>query len=101
VRRLYGERRAALGAALDERLGGRIKVSAVAAGLHVMLFLEPHVNEARLVAAAAEHGVRVNPGAPYHLERPAPPSLLLGFSGLNADEIGGARRLAEVWPEKI
>ena len=101
LRRLYGERRAALVAALDERLGGRIKVSAVAAGLHVMLFLEPHVNEARLVAAAAEHGVRVNPGASYHLERPAPPSILLGFSGLNADEIAeGARRLAEVWPEK-
>jgi GntR family transcriptional regulator/MocR family aminotransferase len=99
LRRLYGERRAALVAALGERLGGRAKVSAVAAGLHVMLFLEPHVAEARLVAAAAERGVRVNPGAPYHLEHPAPPSLLLGFSGLNADEIAeGVRRLAEVWP---
>ena len=86
-------------AALGERLGGRAKGSAVAAGLHVMLFLEPHVAEARLVAAAAERGVRVNPGAPYHLEHPAPPSLLLGFSGLNADEIAeGVRRLAEVWP---
>ena len=101
LRRLYGERRAALVAALEERLGGRLKLSAVAAGLHVMLFLEPHVAEARLVAAAAERGVRVNPGAPYHLERPAPPSILLGFSGLDADEIGeGVRRLAEVWPEQ-
>ena len=99
LRRLYGERRAVLVAALEERLGGRIKVSTVAAGLHVMLFLEPHVDEARLVVAAAERGVRVNPGAPYHLERPAPPSLLLGFSGLDADAIAeGVRRLAEVWP---
>lgn len=99
LRRLYGERRAVLVAALEERLGGRIKVSTVAAGLHVMLFLEPHVDEARLVVAAAARGVRVNPGAPYHLERPAPPSLLLGFSGLDADAIAeGVRRLAEVWP---
>jgi GntR family transcriptional regulator/MocR family aminotransferase len=99
LRRLYGERRAALVAALAERLGGRVQFSAVAAGLHVMLFPEPRVDEARLVGAAAERGVRVNPGALYHLERPAPPSLLLGFSGLNADEIAeGVRRLAEVWP---
>jgi GntR family transcriptional regulator/MocR family aminotransferase len=101
LRRLYGLRRAALVAALGERLGGRVKLSAVAAGLHVMLYLEPHVDEAWLVGAAAERGVRVNPGAPYHLERPAPPSLLLGFSGLNADEIvEGVSRLAEAWPPR-
>jgi len=99
LRRLYGQRRAALVAALDERLSGRVKFSAVAAGLHIMLFLEPHVDEARLVGAAAERGVRVNPGAPYHLERPAPPSLLLGFSGLSAAEIvEGVGRLAEAFP---
>ena len=43
--------------------------------------------------------MRVQPGAPYHLEQPAPPSLLLGFSGLDESEIvEGVRRLAEVWP---
>jgi len=99
LRRLYGQRRAALVAALRRHLGERVRFSPVAAGLHVMLFLEPDMDEARLVRTAADQGVRVNPGAPYHLQRPAPPSILLGFSGLSADEIiEGVRRLAEAFP---
>ena len=99
LRRLYGQRRATLAAALAARLGQRVHFSPVAAGLHVMLFLEPEIDEARLVAEAAVRGVRIYSGAPYHLERPAPPSILLGFSGLNDDEIvEGVRRLSEVWP---
>jgi GntR family transcriptional regulator/MocR family aminotransferase len=99
LRRLYGERRAALAAALVARLGERVRFSDVAAGLHVMLFPTIATDEADLVRAAAAHGVRVHPGAPYHLERPAPPSVLLGFSGLTEAEIvEGVHRLAEVWP---
>ena len=99
LRRLYGERRAALAGALAHNLGDRVRVSPLAAGLHVMLYAEGEVDEAQLVREAAAHGVRVHPGAPYHLERPAPPSLLLGFSGLGEAEIvEGVRRLAGVWP---
>ena len=48
---------------------------------------------ARLVDA--EHGVGVYPGAAYHIQRPAPPSILLGFSGLSEAEIEeGVQRLA-------
>jgi len=99
LRRLYGQRRATLGAALTARLGERVHFSPLAAGLHVMIFPEASVDEARLVREAAARGVRVHPGAPYHLERPAPPSILLGFSGLTETEIvEGVRRLAEAWP---
>jgi GntR family transcriptional regulator/MocR family aminotransferase len=49
------------------------------------------------VQQAAALDVGVYPGAPYHLEKPAPPSILLGFSGLSeADIEEGVRRLAEV-----
>ncbi len=99
LRRLYGQRRATLGAALTARLGEGVHFSPLAAGLHVMVFPEAGVDEARLVREAAARGVRVHPGAPYHLERPAPPSILLGFSGLSETEIvEGVRRLAEAWP---
>lgn len=99
LRRLYGERRAALVGALVHHLGDRVQFSPVAAGLHVMLYLRAEIDEARLVSAAAERGVRVHAGAPFHLERPAPPSILLGFSGLTEEEItAGVRRLAEEWP---
>jgi GntR family transcriptional regulator/MocR family aminotransferase len=101
LRQLYGAKRAALVGALKEYLGEWVGYSPIAAGLHVMLFAEPGVDEARLVREAAARGVRVYAGAPYHLERPAPPSILLGFSGLGEAEIvEGVRRLADAWPAR-
>ena len=100
LRQLYGEKRAVLIAALNEHLGERVRYSPVAAGLHVMIYANSSLDEAKLVHDAAARGVRVYGGAPYHLERPAPPSLLLGFSGLDESEIvEGVRRLAADWPE--
>ena len=100
LRQLYGEKRAVLVAALNEHLGERVRYSPVAAGLHVMVYANSSLDEAKLVHDAAARGVRVYGGAPYHLERPAPPSLLLGFSGLDESEIvEGVRRLAAAWPE--
>lgn len=99
LRQLYGEKRAALVGALQTYLGDRVRYSPVAAGLHVMLYGNKDINEARLVRDAAALGVRVYAGAPYHLEDPAPPSILLGFSGLDEIEIvEGVRRLAAAWP---
>ena len=100
LRQLYGEKRAVLVAALNEHLGERVRYSPVAAGLHVMVYANSSLDEAKLVHDAAARGVRVYGGAPYHLEQPAPPSLLLGFSGLDESEIvEGVRRLAAAWPE--
>ena len=99
LRHLYGQKRSTLVTALEEHLGGRVRYSTVAAGLHIMIFAEEDVDEAHLVREAAARGVRVYAGAPYHLEHPAPPSILLGFSGLGeAEIIEGVRRLAAAWP---
>lgn len=100
LRQLYGSRRAVLVDALTDYLGDRVRFSPVAAGLHVMLYADEGVDEGRLVRDAAASGVRVYAGAPFHLEHPAPPSILLGFSGLNeADIVEGVRRLAAAWPD--
>lgn len=99
LRRLYGEKRRVLVEALDSYLGNRVRYSTVAAGLHVMLFPTTDLDETQLVDEAAARGVRVYAGAPFYLERPAPPSILLGFSGLGeAEIIEGVRRLADAWP---
>jgi GntR family transcriptional regulator/MocR family aminotransferase len=96
LRRLYGEKRAILVTELDRTLAGRVRHSTVEAGLHVLIYLEPGLDESRVVRAAAAHGVRVYPGAPFHFEAQPPPSILLGFSGLRDDDIReGVRRLAE------
>jgi GntR family transcriptional regulator / MocR family aminotransferase len=97
LRQAYGRRRAALVAAIETHMPGQARYSPMAAGLHVMLYLRPGVEETAVVQQAAAVGVGVYPGAPYHLEQPAPPSILLGFSGLEEAEIEiGVRRLAGV-----
>lgn len=97
LRQAYGQRRQVLVEALDHYMGDKVHFSRTPAGLHVMLYLAAGMVETAVVAQAAEKGVGVYPGAPYHLHHPAPPAILLGFSGLTAEEITeGVRRLAEV-----
>ena len=97
LRQAYGRRRHVLVQALDAYLPGAVQYSSVEAGLHVMLYLDPACNEAAVVEQAAAAGVGVYPGEPYHLQKPAPPSILLGFSGLSETEIEeGVQRLAIV-----
>jgi GntR family transcriptional regulator/MocR family aminotransferase len=87
LRKEYGHRRRALVQAIEENLGASVSYSRVEAGLHVMLFLPPGIDEDVLIREVAKLGVGVYPGKPYHLEQPARPSILLGFSGLSSDEI--------------
>jgi len=97
LRKAYRERRRALDQAILTYLPDSVHYSSVPAGLHVMLYLPPSCNEADVVRQAALAGVGVYPGAPFHLEKPAPPSILLGFSGLNSEQIAeGVKRLAGI-----
>ncbi|MCA9978212.1 MAG: aminotransferase class I/II-fold pyridoxal phosphate-dependent enzyme, partial [Anaerolineales bacterium] len=100
LRHAYGQRRQKLIAALEQYLPQQVCCSEEAAGLHVMLHLRPHLDESQVVREAAAAGVGVYPGTPYHLHQPAPPAILLGFSGLDEAEIEeGIRRLAAVLAE--
>ena len=97
LRQVYGQRRQALVNALDRFLPGQVHFAEVAAGLHVMVYLQADCDETAVIQQAAAQDVGVYPGATYHLQQPAPPSLLLGFSGLSEPEIEeGIRRLAIV-----
>lgn len=101
LRQAYGRRRQVLVEALNRYVPGKVHYSAVPAGLHVMLYLDKTFDEAVVIRRAAEAGVGVYPGAPYHQEKPAPPSILLGFSGLSEAEIKeGVRRLTAVILDK-
>jgi GntR family transcriptional regulator/MocR family aminotransferase len=96
LRAAYGARRGALVAALARHMGEAVQYSRDEAGLHVMVYLPLEMDESWAVAQAAAAGVAVYPGARYHLGTPPAPSVLLGFSGLTAEEIEeGVARLAE------
>jgi GntR family transcriptional regulator/MocR family aminotransferase len=100
LRHTYGRRRQRLIETLEQYLPQQVCCSDEAAGLHIMVYLRPHLDESQVVREAAAAGVGVYPGAPYHLNQPAPPSILLGFSGLTGSEIEeGIRRLAGVLAE--
>jgi GntR family transcriptional regulator/MocR family aminotransferase len=97
LRYAYGRRWAVLVAALDAELGERVRFVRAPAGLHVMLYLPEGMDETAVVQGAAQQGVTVYPGAAYHMQQPAPPTILLGFSGLTEVEIEeGVVRLARV-----
>jgi GntR family transcriptional regulator/MocR family aminotransferase len=98
VRRMrlrYERRREALLEILTRRLP-QVRVSAGAAGLYELVELPDGVDEAALVAAAAERGVGLE-GLSLHRFNPAgPPGLVLGFASLSEPAMEhGIRLLAE------
>lgn len=97
LRQVYGERREALAAALNEHLGEEVQFCPTPAGLHILVRLPSFCSEAQVIQQALGRGVAVYPGAPYYLAGVAPPTLLLGFSGLTVADIQeGVGRLAAV-----
>lgn len=87
LRQLYGDLRKELVTVVTTHLGHHVRFSAEPAGLHLMLYLNESIHEAQLVQQLEEAGVHVTAGNPFHFIKPAPPSILLGFSKLSKDEI--------------
>ncbi|GLZ77771.1 GntR family transcriptional regulator [Actinorhabdospora filicis] len=81
MRRVHMGRRRALLDALERHLPGA-RPSGAAAGLHLLVWLPPGVDEDAAVAAAAEAGVGVQALAPYRFGA-GPAGLILGYSALN------------------
>ena len=94
MRPIYRKRRDALLAALAAHLPGVQPVGA-SAGLHVLARLPDDVDEAAVVARAAELEVAVDGVTPMRLREPGPPGLILGYARLTEREIErGIERLA-------
>lgn len=82
MRPQYRRRRDALLAALRTRLPD-FEPTGVAAGLHLVTWLPPDLDEAAVVAAAAERGLGVGGVAPYHLTPDQRGGLIFGYATLN------------------
>lgn len=99
ARTQLAERRAAVLAALDEHLGGRVDVEGQNAGAHVLVWLRGVAARRlrRIVEQAAEAGVGLYPATPYYLEPPRQAAFVLGYAAIGVDRIdAGVRRLAAV-----
>jgi GntR family transcriptional regulator / MocR family aminotransferase len=94
MRPIYRSRRDALLRALAQHLP-ELEPAGIAAGLHLVAWLPPDLDEATLIAAAAREGVAVAGVSPYRLSRAPRGGLIFGYSNLNERAIAdGAARLA-------
>lgn len=101
LRSLYGAVRNDMVTAVSQQLGDYVSFVEEPAGLHLMLYLNPPLNENDVIIRAAAAGVRLSAGAPFHFHQPVPASILLGFSQLTRDEIlEGVSILSEVLAER-
>jgi GntR family transcriptional regulator / MocR family aminotransferase len=94
MRPVYRSRRDALLKALTEQLP-ELEPAGIAAGLHLVAWLPPDLNEETVIMAAAGEGVAVGGVSTYRLSRAEPGGLIFGYSDLNERQItDGVRRLA-------
>jgi len=89
LRHLYRARRDRLSGALARAMPN-LAVHGVAVGMHLLLRLDPSVDDTAIVAAAAQRGIRVRALSPLHLEPSPDRGLLLGYGRLAEDQIADA-----------
>jgi GntR family transcriptional regulator/MocR family aminotransferase len=86
MRPVYRHRRDALLAALARRLPW-LEPAGVSAGLHLVTWLPPDLDEATVVSAAARAGVGIEGVTPYRISHPGPGGLIFGFATVNEQAI--------------
>ncbi len=94
MRLIYRDRRDALLAALAEHIP-QARVSGIAAGLHAIIELPDHHDEAAILAAAARRGIALEAMGGHRFATAGPPTLLLGYGRSSDSTIRvGVRALA-------
>jgi GntR family transcriptional regulator/MocR family aminotransferase len=98
MRTLYGQRRAALEAAVAEHLSHVLELAPAAAGMHALAYLRDGRDDRAYVRRAREVGVALYALSEFRMT-PGRPGVLLGFAAVNEREIvAGVRALARVDP---
>ena len=86
MRPVYRRRRDALLAALSRRLPW-LEPAGVSAGLHLVTWLPPGLDEATVVDAAAGAGVGIEGVTPYRISHPGPGGLIFGYATVSEGAI--------------
>jgi GntR family transcriptional regulator / MocR family aminotransferase len=96
MRPVYRRRRDALLGALARHLPW-LEPTGVSAGLHLVTWLPPHLDEAAVVAAARRAGVGLDAVGPYRISNPGPGGLIFGYATVSERAIEeGVAALAQV-----
>jgi GntR family transcriptional regulator / MocR family aminotransferase len=96
MRTFYAERQDVLVKEIKSKLPGLLEVNPDEAGMHLVGWLPPGVNDVDAARSANEHGVEVGRLSNYYIEPQRRGALTLGYSAYEPREIRkGVRRLAE------
>jgi GntR family transcriptional regulator / MocR family aminotransferase len=96
MRPVYRRRRDALLAALARDLPW-LEPAGVSAGLHLVAWLPPHLDERAVIEAARRAGVGLDAVGPYRINNPGPGGLIFGYATVSERAIAeGVARLAQV-----
>ncbi|MDE2201145.1 MAG: PLP-dependent aminotransferase family protein [Burkholderiaceae bacterium] len=92
MRRLYGERRDALQAAIEQHLAGLVTVSGGAGGMHLSARLDAPARDTEVSRVAREHGMVLRPLSRFCLPGTLTAQyngLVLGYGNVAADAMDG------------
>lgn len=94
MRRVYGERRAAVIQAFQNHGSGLIAIEAPETGMHVIVRLTAAVSEQRAADIFTEHGLPAMPIGSYFMNKPTARGLLVSFANIRVQDIdSGVRKL--------
>ncbi len=94
MRMLYADRRTALVKAIRIHMGDMLEVMGAEAGMHLVALLPPGIDDVAVSRKAAENGISAMPLSVCYLKPPARGGLILGYGGVNANQIhDGVRKL--------
>jgi GntR family transcriptional regulator/MocR family aminotransferase len=86
MRPVYRRRRDALLHALASRLP-QLTPAGIAAGLHLVCWLPPHLDEGTVVEVAAQAGVGIEGVTPYRISHPGPGGIIFGYAAVSEQAI--------------
>jgi GntR family transcriptional regulator/MocR family aminotransferase len=97
VRAAYGERQQLMLERVRDHLPDILEAAPDPAGMHLVAWLPPGVDDTSMAEAAAKAQISAPPLSYYSIEPPARGALMLGYAGFTPAQIKfGIRRLADV-----
>jgi GntR family transcriptional regulator/MocR family aminotransferase len=100
MRQLYAERRAALAAALEARLGDRLRLELQRGGMHLIAWLDERMSDVALAERARAQGIVLHPLSAQLIEARYPPAVGLSFTNLPVESAPReVERLAALFDE--
>ncbi|NWL22190.1 MocR-like pyridoxine biosynthesis transcription factor PdxR [Pseudomonas umsongensis] len=81
MRALYQARQQALVEQLQQQLGNFLRITPVDAGMHLIAWLPPELDDDAIAKQLAQHNIHTYALSDYCIEHILPPALLIGFAG--------------------